>query len=142
MENDRFAPTEGRRTATALKEDWAMPWKVRFRDRDFNGDEHWDRAFEIQVREAMTDTRELPGSAEILFHAKDEDLIDDVTFHESSDPDAFPFHGIHGYHPELGEVFIFSGVPDDGEEQLIALYSARDFGDPPYNDERFTGDGS
>ena len=73
---------------------------------------------------------------------KDEDLIDDVTFHESPIQTSFRFNGIHGYHPELGEVFIFSGVPDEGEGQLIALYSAKDFGDPPYNDERFTGDGS
>ena len=95
-----------------------MPWKVRFRDKDFNGDEGWDPEFEFEVKEALTDTQELPGSAEIAFN------------------------GIHGHHPELGEVFIFSGVPDEGEGQLIALYSAKDFGDPPYNDERFTGDGS
>ena len=44
--------------------------------------------------------------------------------------------------PELGEVFMFSGVPDEGEGQLIPLYSAKDFGDPPNNDQRFTGDGS
>ena len=44
-----------------------MPWKVRFRDKDFIGDEGWDREFEFQVREAMTDTRELPGSAEIIY---------------------------------------------------------------------------
>ena len=37
---------------------------------------------------------------------------------------------------------MFAGVPDEGEGQVIALYSAKDFGDPPYNDERFTGDGS
>lgn len=118
-----------------------MPWKVRFRDKDFIGDEGWDPEFEFDVREALTDTQELPGSAEIIFHEKDH-LIDDVTFHESSDPDEFPFNGIHGHHPELGEVFMFSGVPDEGEGQLIALYSAKDFGEPPYNDERFTGDGS
>ena len=118
-----------------------MPWKVRFRDKDFVGDEGWDPEFEFEVREALTDTQELPGSAEIVFLLKDE-RIDDVTVHESSDPDEFPFNGIHAHHPELGEVFIFSGVPDEGEGQLIALYSATDFGDPPYNDERFTGDGS
>ena len=118
-----------------------MPWKVRFRDKDFMGDEGWDPEFEFEVREALTDTQELPGSAEIIFLLKDE-RIDDVTVHESSDPDEFPFNGVHGHHPELGEVFIFSGVPDEGEGQLIALYSAIDFGDPPYNEERFTGDGS
>jgi hypothetical protein len=89
----------------------------------------------------LTDTHELPGSAEIVFHLKGE-YIDDVTLHESSDPDEFPFNGIHGHHAELGEVFLFSGVPNEGEGQLIALYSARDFGEPLYNDERFTGDGS
>ena len=89
----------------------------------------------------MTATQELSGSAEIVFHLKDES-IEDVTVHESSDPDEFPFNGIRGHHPELGEVFIFSGVPDEGEGQLIAPYSAKDFGDPPYNDEMFTGDGS
>ena len=118
-----------------------MPWKVRFRDKDFMGDEGWDPEFEFEVREALTDTQELPGSAEIVFLLKDE-RIDDVTVHESSDPDEFPFNGIHAHHPEFGELFIFSGVPDEGEGQLIALYSATDFGDPPYNDERFTGDGS
>jgi hypothetical protein len=118
-----------------------MPWKVRFREKDFIGDEGWDPEFEFEVREALTATQELSGSAEIAFHEKEEH-IDDVTLHESSDPDEFPFNGVHGHHPELGEVFIFSGVPDEGEGKLIALYSAKDFGDPPYNEERFTGDGS
>ncbi|TXR46292.1 hypothetical protein [Phyllobacterium endophyticum] len=118
-----------------------MPWKVRFRNKDFIGDEGWDPEFEFEVREALTNTRELSGSAEIIIHLKDKS-VDDVTVHESTDPDEFPFNGVHGFHPELEEVFLFSGVPDDGEGQLIALYSAKDFGVPPYNDECFTGDGS
>ena len=72
-----------------------MPWKVRFRDQDLIGNEGWDPEFEFEVREALTATQELSGSAEIV----------------------------------------------EGEGQLIALYSAKDFG-PPYNDVRFTGDGS
>ncbi|MDR6632287.1 hypothetical protein J2X72_001058 [Phyllobacterium sp. 1468] len=118
-----------------------MPWKVRFRDKNFIGNEGWDVEFELEVREALTDAQELSGSAEIVNHVQGEH-IDDVTIHESSDPNEFPFNGVHGHHPELGEVFLFSGVPDEGEGQLIALYSATDFGDPPFNDERFTGDGS
>ena len=98
--------------------------------------------FEFEVREALTDTQELSGSAEVIIHVKDES-VDDVTVHESSDPDEFPFNGVHGHHPELGEVFLFSGVPNEGEGQLIALYSAKNFGAlPPFNDESFTGDGS
>ena len=119
-----------------------MPWKVRFRDKDFIGSEGWDPEFELEVREALTDTQELSGSAEIVIHVKGE-AVDDVTVHESSDPDEFPFNGVHGHHPELGEVFLFSGVPDEGEGQMIALYSAKNFGAlPPFNDENFTGDGS
>ena len=118
-----------------------MPWKVRFRDKDFIGNEGWDPEFEFEVREALTDTQELSGSAEIIIHTKGES-VDDVTLHESPDPDEFPFNGVHGFHPELGEVFLFSGVPNEGEGQLIALYSAIDFAEPPYNDEQFTGDGS
>ncbi|ATU94181.1 hypothetical protein [Phyllobacterium zundukense] len=92
--------------------------------------------------QALTDKRELSSSAEIVFHLKD-DLIDDVTIHESTNPDEFPLEGIHGLHPRLGEVFIFSGMPDEGEGQLVALYSAEDFSEPPYNPEQpFTGDGS
>ena len=90
----------------------------------------------------MTDTQELSGSAEVIIHVKDES-VDDVTVHESSDPDEFPFNGVHGHHPELGEVFLFSGVPNEGEGQLIALYSAKNFGAlPPFNDENFTGNPS
>jgi hypothetical protein len=118
-----------------------MPWKVSFRDKDFIGNEGWDPEFEFEVREALTDTQELSGSAEIIIHVKDES-VDDVTVHESSDPNEFPFNGTHGFHPELGEVFLFSGVLDEGEGQLIALYSAKDFGDPPHNAVCFTGDGS
>ena len=28
-----------------------MPWKVRFRDKDFIGNEGWDPEFEFEVRE-------------------------------------------------------------------------------------------
>ena len=90
----------------------------------------------------MTDTQELSGSAEIIIHAKGES-VDDVTVHKSSDPDEYLFNAVHGHHPELGEVFLFSGVPNEGEGELIALYSAQNFGGLlPFNDERFTGDGS
>ncbi|RCW83800.1 hypothetical protein [Phyllobacterium bourgognense] len=78
-----------------------MPWKVRFRDKDFIGIEGWDPEFEFEVREALTDAQELSGSAEIIIHVKGES-VDDVTVHESSDPNEFPFNGVHGYHPELG----------------------------------------
>ncbi len=49
-----------------------MPWKVRFRDKDFIGNEGWDPEFEFEVREALTDTQELSGSAEVIIHVKDE----------------------------------------------------------------------
>jgi hypothetical protein len=35
-----------------------------------------------------------------------------------------------------------TSVLAEGEGQLIALYSAKEFAEPPYSDERFTGDGS
>lgn len=116
-----------------------MPWLVRFRGKDFTGNEGWDPEFEDEVLQALTDKRELSGSAEIIFHLKD-DLMDDVTIHESTNPDEFPFKAIHGNHKALGEVFIFSGVPDEGE--LVALYSAEHWGIEPYNTRPFTGDGS
>jgi hypothetical protein len=119
-----------------------MPWRVRLRDKDFIGNEGWDPEPEFEVREALTDTQELSHSAEVIIHGKD-GSVDDVTVHEPSDPDEFPFNGVHGHHPELGEVFLFSGVPNEGEGRLIALYSAKNFGAlPPFNDENFTGNGS
>jgi hypothetical protein len=71
------------------------------------GNEGWDPVFEFEVREALTDTQELSGSAEIIIHVKGAH-VDDVTVHESADPDEFPYNGVHGHHPELGEVFLFS----------------------------------
>ena len=62
-----------------------MPWKVRFREKDFIGNEGWDPEFEFEVREALTDTEELSGSAEIVIHVKG-DSVDDVTVHESPIP--------------------------------------------------------
>jgi hypothetical protein len=82
-----------------------MPWKVRFRDQDHMGNEGWDPEFEFEVREALTARQELSGSAEIVLHLKDE-FIEDVTVHESSDPDEFPFNGIRGHHPELGGIYL------------------------------------
>ena len=46
----------------------------------------------------MTETQELSGSTEIVFHEKDA-LIGDVTFHESTDADEFPFSAVNGHHP-------------------------------------------
>lgn len=37
----------------------------------------------------------------------------------------------------MGEVYIFSGMPDDGGPQVLALYSVENFGEPPVNKERF-----
>ena len=54
-----------------------MPWKVRFREKDFIGDEGWDPEFEFEVRAALAAWQELSGSAEIVFHENDE-IIDDV----------------------------------------------------------------
>jgi hypothetical protein len=69
--------------------------------------------------------------------------VDDGTVHEPSDPDEFPFNGVRGHHPELGEVFLFSGVLNEGEGRLIALIALKNFGAlPPFNDENFTGNGS
>ena len=62
------------------------------------------------------------------------------SIHESTDPDKYPLKGIHGNHVELGEVFIFWGVPDEGEGQLVTLYSNNVLQDGPFNNEPFTGD--
>lgn len=118
-----------------------MPWTVRFRGKDFIGTEGWDPDYEFEVREELTDVRELSGSAEIILHLKG-DFINDVTIHETTDPDEFPFDGIHGNHKELGEVFMFSGFPDHGDLEMIAFYSNDIFPDKPFNDQIFTGDGS
>lgn len=116
-----------------------MPWLVKFRGKEFTGNEGWDPEFEDAVLRALTDKRELSGSAKIVFQLEG-DFIDDVTIYESTDPDKFPLKGIHGNHVELGEVFIFSGVPDEGEGEVIALYSNNVLPDGPFNSEPFTGD--
>ena len=54
-----------------------MRWKVRIRDKDFIGNEGWDPEFEFEVREALTDTQELSGSAEVIIHVKDESVESD-----------------------------------------------------------------
>lgn len=118
-----------------------MTWKVRFRDTDFNLDEGFDPEFEYEIRESLTDKRALSGSVSIIFHEEDERIVN-ITFDESTDPHRLPFTGIHGQHPELGEVYIFYGIPDDGDGQVIALYSAEDFGNPPVNNERYPLGGS
>jgi len=113
-----------------------MTWKVRFRGKDFALDPYFDPEFEYEVREALADKRELSGSVEIIFHEQDERVVN-ITFNESADPDEFSFVGTHGQHPEMGEVYIFSGMPDDGDPQVLALYSVENFGDAPVNEERF-----
>ncbi|UXN58938.1 hypothetical protein [Phyllobacterium zundukense] len=45
-----------------------MPWKVRFRDKDFT----LDPEFEYEIRIALADKRELSGSVEIIFHEQDD----------------------------------------------------------------------
>lgn len=119
-----------------------MPWKVRFRGITFTADDTWDPEFEFNVRESLTDRRDLSGSASIVVHADEDDIIQDVTIAESANPDALPFECVHGRHAELGEVFIFYGVPDEDEGQVYALYENSNWGDQPYNKTPYKGDGT
>ncbi|EJN04183.1 hypothetical protein [Phyllobacterium sp. YR531] len=116
-----------------------MPWLVRFRGKTFAGDEFWDSEFEFEVREALKDRRELSGSADIIIS---DDAAYSVSIAESTNPDEFPYKGVHGTHDELGEVFIFYGMPDNGDGDVFAFYENSNWGARLDNEVPFKGDGS
>jgi hypothetical protein len=118
-----------------------MAWKIRFRGKDFIGEEGWEPEFELEVIQDFTEKEKLQESAEIIIHAKG-DAIDDVTIHLGHDRNRFPLRIVHGQHPTLGEVYMFSGVPIKGDAMFVALYDNDIFDDPPFNDTPLTGDGT
>jgi hypothetical protein len=60
-----------------------------------------------EVEATMTDVEELQGSFHVVSHG--EELVENITIAESVDPTEFPFEAIQANHPELGEIYIFTG---------------------------------
>lgn len=112
-----------------------MPWAVKFHGKNFMLDDAFDPDYESEFKHALSDRDEVPGSVSIVFHGNG--AIEDITFKESDDPDALPFTGVHGKHPELGETYIFHGTPDDGDGQVIVLYENVKVAEPAFNEKRF-----
>jgi len=85
-----------------------MPWAIKFRGKDFNLDEGFDPEFEYEVRESLTDKQKVSGSVSIIFHEQDDRIVN-ITFDESTNPDRFPFTGVHGQHPNWERCTFFTG---------------------------------
>ncbi|OIN06150.1 hypothetical protein BFS86_19800 [Shewanella algae] len=114
-----------------------MPFAVKFRGKEFTLDFNFAAEDIDNLLDGMPDAQELPGTFNIILHEELE-RIADITFEEAAVPEQLPFTGVHGTHdgdPSFGEVYIFTGVPDEDEGQVIVLHS-REF-EPPANTVRY-----
>ncbi|MDQ0996021.1 hypothetical protein QFZ34_001198 [Phyllobacterium ifriqiyense] len=117
-----------------------MPWKVRFRGKTYSIESYFDEDYMGEVEANMTDVEELPGSFNVESHG--EEIVENITIAESADSTEFPFEAVRANHPELGEIYIFTGVPDETEGELHVLYTNAAANDPVYNETAFEGDGT
>lgn len=114
-----------------------MPFAVKFRGKDFTLDFKFAAEDIDNLLDGLPDAQELPGSFNIILQ-EEHDRITNITFEESAVPEQLPFTGVHGTHegdPSFGEVYIFTGVPDEGEGEVIVLHSS-EF-EPPANAVRY-----
>lgn len=117
-----------------------MPWAIRFRGKVFNLESYFDEDYMYEVEANMTDLEELPGSFNVESHG--EEIVENITITASADPNEFPFEAVRANHAELGEIYIFTGVPEDTEGELHVLYTNAAANDPVDNETAFEGDGS
>lgn len=117
-----------------------MPWKVRFRGKNYSIESYFDEDYMAEVEANMTEVEELPGSFNVASHG--EEIVENITIAESADTTEFPFEAVRANHPELGEIYIFKGVPDETEGELHVLYTNTAAHDAVYNETPFKGDGS
>ncbi|MET3649059.1 hypothetical protein [Phyllobacterium ifriqiyense] len=117
-----------------------MPWKVRFRGKTYNIESYFDEDYMTEVEANMTDVEELPGSFNVV--SPGEEIVENITIAESADRTQFPFEAVRASHLDLGEIYIFTGVPEDTEGELHVLYTNAAANNPAYNETAFEGDGS
>ncbi|MGO4449846.1 hypothetical protein AB4Y96_13025 [Phyllobacterium sp. TAF24] len=113
-----------------------MPWCVRYYDRDFNLEENFDPNVVEEIERSIVDRRDLLRSFDIVFHG--EDIIYDITFSESADPNELPYHATHGSHLQrFDEVYIFHAIRDGKIPNLLVLYENSNEEEAIYNEVRF-----